>query len=98
NLPLAAVSRRERPHVDLGVSRLIRPVSDPAPVGRKHGNQLVRLRAQEWLRLLRFGMIGIAKVQRQGPEVVSGLGVPFVVHQPPIGSEGPRVWTIRTVQ
>ena len=45
-------------------------------------------RAKEKLWLPRFGMIRIAHVERQGPKVITAVGVKLVVRQPPaIGKE-----------
>src|SRR5687768_10876210 len=64
----------ERAYVNLEVPRLVRNVRDPAAVGRKHRQALVKRCLQEGL-----GLTSLA--ERQNPDVTRRLAVDFMVRE-----------------
>src|SRR5262249_40039741 len=72
----------KRPHPDLIDTGFVGFVSDPASVGREPRKEFIGRCSEEWLRRTRLRTLGIRGVQRQNPNVCTGLGSDVKVSQP----------------
>src|SRR6202022_2644204 len=60
---------RERPHIHFVASRFVGGITDPAAVRREDGRVLIKRSPKEKFRLARLGVLRIAYVQWQRPEI-----------------------------